>query len=61
MVGAVVCNCCLIVLKDMPSDNNRISRPRNTYPSSSDRDWAMLLDSARCSSLNTTSLVGMTT
>ena len=59
MVGAVVRSCCLMVLKDAPSASIRINRARNTYPAGRERDCAMLLSSARCSSLSNTSLVGM--
>jgi hypothetical protein len=61
MVGAVECSCRLMVLKDAPSASIRINRARNTYPVGRERDGAMPLNSPRCSSFSTTSLVGMKT
>src|ERR1039458_4721692 len=62
MVGAVVCNCRLIALKDEPSASRRINLARNTYPAGRARDWAMLLRSDCCCLVSKTSLpVAMTT
>jgi hypothetical protein len=49
----------LMVLKDAPSASIKTNRARKTYPAGRDRDWAMLLNSLCWSSLNTTSLLGM--
>ena len=43
MVGALVCNRRLMVLKDAPLASRRISLARKTYPAGKERDWAMLL------------------
>jgi hypothetical protein len=40
--GALVCNRCLLVLKDARSASMRISLAPKTYPAGKERDWAML-------------------
>jgi hypothetical protein len=38
IVGAVVCNCRWITVKDSPTANKKISLTRNTYPAGSEGD-----------------------